>query len=550
MARKNTTTTRGVVGTVVFWLWFATVGPAAQSGQDEGGFRVHESSLRRHVEYLASPELEGREVGERGLRIAAEYIAGQLYRLGIGTWPPVDGSTGHFRLESYLQEFLLEEDSIEETRLQVEVDGDSGARQPEAVAGVDFGVTVPVDARVNSLPVVFVGFAIQDPSREHDDLAGVDLLSKVALMMNNAASVNVPGDRFLDPAVSRRHFGLQGELARLSALKSEGARAILVAEDPWPRTVGASGGERTADRFQQRRQLRRRGRHSPASRLAAFLSIPVMEVTSGVADSLLSGSGHSLSSLAEQIHSADGSVSTHLEGRRASISVTLNSLTIDAANVLGYIEGTDPELADEVVVLGAHYDHLGARGDLVWHGADDNASGVAATLEVARLLAASDVPLRRSVLFGFWSAEEYGLLGSAYFLEDFARTFPEGAAATGVKPVAAVNIDMVGRPGESGHDAPPDLVVGVDSETVATLEPVLVSTDDLALTVDRRGAARLRSDNRSFVAAGIPTVTLHHGQSHADYHRPTDTPEKIDYRYLSAVTRVAADIVEHFANLP
>ncbi len=201
---------------------------------------------------------------------------------------------------------------------------------------------------------------------------------------------------------------------------------------------------------------------------------------------------------------------------------------LEAPNVAALWPGRDPRLADEVVVLLAHFDHLGERDGVVHPGADDNASGTAVLLEVARGLAAGG-PLRRSVLLLWVSGEERGLLGS----RSWARDPP---LAPGLRPVAAINLDMVGR------NAPAHLSV-TPSPRHAAYNDVVRALESQAAREGFHGLQRgddgwLRSDHLALhLELGLPVAFLS-SDEHDDYHRPTDTAEHLDADKMARVARL------------
>jgi hypothetical protein len=230
---------------------------------------------------------------------------------------------------------------------------------------------------------------------------------------------------------------------------------------------------------------------------------------------------------------------------RARLEVTVRHERAETANVVAVLPGRDAALAGECVVLGAHYDHLGAGGDAslapeqegtVHPGADDNASGVAALLSVARAAAAAG-PARRTLLFAAFGAEELGVLGSAHLV----RNPPPGCPVERMQLM--VNLDMVGRP-RSGKV----YVDGADSarglrEVVRALAE---ARPRVPLTLAFGGDGYGPSDHTSFYAKGVPVVFLFTG-AHGDYHRPSDTAEKVDPAAVTAVARLASRIAREAA---
>ena len=205
-----------------------------------------------------------------------------------------------------------------------------------------------------------------------------------------------------------------------------------------------------------------------------------------------------------------------------------------AANVIGVLPGADPALAREAVVIGAHYDHLGREGASVYHGADDNASGTALVLGLARSFAAARPP--RTLVFILFAGEELGLLGSAHHVG-------QPSAVPVERMAAMLNFDMVGR--LAGRSL---LVGGVD--TGAGFRPLVEAAGrDAGLDLEVRGGGGGASDHSRFHAAGVPVLFFHSGQ-HPDYHQPSDTADRIDVAGMTRIADLGARIAARIAEGP
>lgn len=303
----------------------------------------------------------------------------------------------------------------------------------------------------------------------YDDYTGVDALGRIALALSGASAP--PGG----PRPSR--------LEQLIAARRAGARALLIVDDVLP-AVAAT---------------------------AAPVAILSGGITRGAASALLAGSGRSLDALAKPAPgtSRPRAVAT---GVQARLRVDLATEERRAANVIGVVPGVDPALSGEAVVIGAHYDHLGREGDAVYPGADDNASGTAVVLGLAQALAASRPP--RTLVFALFAGEELGLLGSDYQVR-------HPSAVPIARMVAMLNFDMVGR-----LDGRHLVVGGVDTGS-GFRGLVEAAAKEAGLDVDLRAPGTGASDHTRFHGAGVPVLFFHSG-SHADYHRPSDTADKID----------------------
>ncbi len=238
---------------------------------------------------------------------------------------------------------------------------------------------------------------------------------------------------------------------------------------------------------------------------------------------------------------------------RLDLTLEIDHRRLDGSNVLAYVRGADPALADELVVVSAHYDHLGMRGGTMFPGADDNASGSSTVLEIAEAFSeavrAGQGP-KRSVLMLWVSGEEKGLLGSQYYAEH--PVFPLETT------VADINIDMIGRYDEAHADSIAYIyVIGagrISSDLDAVTRGMNRFSDNFELDYtfdaeDDPNRFYFRSDHYNFAKNGIPSVFFFSGV-HDDYHRPGDTPDKLDYDKMDTVGRHAFMIAWNLANRP
>jgi len=312
-----------------------------------------------------------------------------------------------------------------------------------------------------------------------DDYAGVDVRGRIALALAGA-----PGAA-----------GRASRLEKLIAARRAGAQALLIVEDTLP-AVAATG--------------------APVALLSG-------SITRAGADALLAGAGQTLDGLARGV-----------TGARVDLEVELGREQLRAANVIGVLPGADPALAREAVVIGAHYDHLGREGASVYHGADDNASGTALVLGLARAFAGARPP--RTLVFILFAGEELGLLGSSHHVGN-PSVVPVDRMA------AMLNFDMVGR-----LDGRRVFVGGVD--TGAGFRPLVEAAGrDAGLDLELRGSGGGASDHSRFHAAGVPVLFFHSGQ-HADYHQPSDTADRIDAAGMARIADLGARVAARIAEGP
>jgi aminopeptidase YwaD len=330
----------------------------------------------------------------------------------------------------------------------------------------------------------FAGYGVIAPNAGYDDYAGIDVRGRIVVVLDGA------------PAFVGRHTS---RLDKLIAARQRGARAVLVVSSALP-SVAATG--------------------APFGLVSA-------SVTPVVADALLASSATSVVQRARLIADTRAPASTLLSVQ-ARVRAHLVPDDRRAANVVGILPGADPDLSHEAIVLGAHYDHVGVVGGAVHPGADDNASGTAVVLGLARAYAAAG-GAGRTLVFALFGAEELGLIGSAHYVKH--------APVALDRTILMVNFDMVGRMRDGNLH-----VGGVDS---GSRLPDIVADAARAASVkiSLRGSPYAPSDHTRFYAAGTPVLFFFTG-THADYHAPGDTADKIDAAGMAQAALVAAGVVE------
>ena len=522
--------------------------------------------LRTHVTYLASDKLEGRRTGTPAAMDAANYIAEEFLRLGLK--PATHGDdTAKSKTQvdaRFLQPFPyvsgIELGKGNELSFK-------GATEATATAlrlaedWVPLGMSL--NSRIEKAGLIFVGYGITAADLKYDDYEGSNASGNIAVVLSGTPDGDNPHGQFA------RYEDVRWKAI---AARNAGAKALIVIA--------------SEDNFQEDRLSRLRYDNS-----AGDAGLPVISISRQAAIKLLRlADGAALAQLEREAKSQPAgtrpqtgegvtTIGMKTYSARPGETVTLITNTIrreaGAANVIGILEGTDPTLKSEAIVIGAHYDHLGLGGagslatkeGEVHHGADDNASGVAGVLELARIFSAQ--PPRRSLVFMAFSGEEEGLLGSNYYvnhpLVPLANT------------VAMINMDMIGRmknktltiggigtaqewrslvesanlmqgmtvaaAASSQHGSPAGagvpIVVAANGQAVVTSDPAKQFT--LTLNSDGYGP----SDHSSFYAKQIPVLFFWTG-THEDYHKPSDTSDKINYeeeaRILGVVARIVRDV--------
>ena len=463
---------------------------------------IRPDDLGADAAWLADPARTGRGVGTPGNAAAADWIAARMKDLALAPGAPEGG---------YLQPF------------QAPVGAKLQGENSLTIAGralapaTDFLPFTFSDSGAAEGELVWAGHGISAPDLGHDDYAGLDVKGKVVLVAAHFPRESDPASPFRDP----QRFQLGEWRYKAMNARDHGAAGLLAVRDDW--------------------------NHPGADTLEAWrgqVSSPAGIVAARATLAALRQAGIDAAALAAPTD-ADGRPRSKPLGVRARLAAGVVQESARTANVVGLLAGSEP--AAGCVVLGAHYDHLGFGGETslapdrqeVHPGADDNASGVAALLAVARELAGGP-PRRRTVVFAAFSGEELGLLGSSAFV----KRPPAGCAPGTIQLM--VNLDMVGRP-EGGKL----YVQGAASAEGGRerAERLAATAPTIQLRLAFGGDGYGPSDHTSFYAVGVPVVFLFTG-AHGDYHRPTDTADKLDLRGLSEVTRLAGRLVRDAADAP
>ena len=493
------------------WLSWVLLAPLFSIAQSDSAWLMARSitpeSLKSSLSVIASPVMEGRETGTRGQRRAAAYIEKEFKKIGLQS----PGS-----LINYQQDFPYQSDTLVPRNLRI--------GKTRYAWGVDYLVAAspgPGKA-LNGVHLIFAGYGIAD--KNYDDYAGKDVKGRVVLIV---AGEPKSGTIFLTTGTTRP--SLWDIHKKLMAAASRGAAGVLIADpsaDHFSIAAARSGAQELPD-FS--------GREGAALEKTPLVLISrrVMETLTGkgLADSIL-GAARAQNPLTNYTFKRAIRIKLNYERRK-------NSTT--TSNIIGYIEGTDRK-ADYVLVT-AHYDHLGTRDGNIYYGADDDGSGVASLLSIARGFENARMAgfgPRRTVVFMTVSGEEEGLLGSAYYTDH--PVFPLDSTT------ADLNTDMIGRidPARKYGDSLNYVYVIGDDKLSTDLHPLVTGINKkyTHLELDpkfnsERDPLRIfyRSDHYNFARRGVPILFFFDGIN-KDYHQPTDTVDKINFELMNSRVRL------------
>ncbi len=490
----------------------ALVVPAG--AQQATKYRVDGARAKSYIQYLCTDQMLGRQSCTETFRQAAEWAAARFKEWGLQ--PAGENGT-------YLQSVPIERGVVFSTGVPALSVGPTAFSLDDR----DFNLlAISTAATSVNAPVVFAGYGISAPGKGLDEYAGLDVRGKVVLVLNGSpADAPEPRGRFGPtaeaPAAPAERFEAEStDTAKMRTAFQKGAVAILfynpdATTDTGMRMPGGGG----------------RGQQESWSPDRPFLAFTVTEP---VARFLLrsdpqespGGTSRRLGDLRLSVKRGEAVSYTTSSTVRLKGYDKIERFSADlgnniATNVIAKIPGTDRNLRSQYVIIGGHLDHLGVRNGYVYNGADDNASGSAVVMEIARVLSENKYRPRRTMIFCLWCGEELGLLGSQYYSDHPT----DGVTMDGV--VTYVNMDMVGlgdRIGAPGALNFPEIweVIKRDQEP------------DVISVVDARTGGPGGSDHSAFVVRGIEALGLmtSGGTGHPDYHQPEDDTEKIDPEIL------------------
>ena len=497
--------------------------PAADPAAAYAARYITPAALRRDLAVLASDEYEGRETGTKGQKMAAEYLSQQFAQDSLQA--PVTTNPAH----PYFQTFGLER-SAWQPGGTLTAGGKAYAWLQDFYA---FGRS-PFE-QATAVQPVFVGYGIEQG--DYSDYAGRDVRGQDLIMLLGEPH-NAAGKSVLSPDGSPTKWGVDFR-AKAALAAEKGARSVFfVTQEP------AGQFEKVTARLAPRvMQPTIAFADQPGGRAPAFFVSPALGLK------LLRTSAAAVQQYAAATAAARRPVASTFRPVRFSISAPQAGSTVLTENVLGFLPGTD--LKDEIVVVSAHYDHLGIIGGEVYNGADDDGSGTVGMLSIARAFsraARSGHAPRRSLLFLANTGEEKGLLGSEYYTDH--PVFP--LAST----VADLNIDMIGRT-DALHEGKPDYVYVIGSDKLSSeLHAALLAANQAHgnLDLDFRfndpadpNRFYYRSDHYNFARKGVPVAFFFNGV-HADYHQASDEIGKIEFDKLAARARLVFFLAWELAN--
>ncbi|MEM6263116.1 MAG: M28 family peptidase [Bacteroidota bacterium] len=498
----------------IFGMIFCFLIPVLVKGQDHPVTLYAESingaEMKAHLSFLADDLLEGRETGERGQHLAGQYIAAQFAKFGLDPGVPEP--------LSYHMPYYLINRKIESLNMVL------GRKTYEFRRNFFTFGAYGTPSELNG-DFVFAGYGLKGDG--YDNLSGLDLSGKIALIFSGG-----PGSDGTQPL----RVQVQEWFERAKNLKAAGATGAFVM---LPDTIY----DKLAPYARKRSVL------TASDQQGKF---PYFYLSEGMATDLLKYAKTTPEKLKSELSVSPKPTALSFRKLKFDYQADITQKDVEASNVLGYLEGTDKK--EELLVITAHYDHLGKKKNKVYNGADDDGSGTSALLELAEafsLAAKAGTRPRRSILFMAVSGEEKGLLGSAYYTDNPIYPLEN--------TVSNLNIDMIGRIDKEyeGTKDSVNYVYVIGSDKLSTeLHQLSEAANEQhsGLILDYRyndeddpNRYYYRSDHYNFAKNKIPVIFYFTGV-HKDYHRPTDTLEKLHYGKMQRITRLVFHTAWEIAN--
>lgn len=509
---------------------------SAQKKQD-GAAAITAKDIESHMSFLASPLLKGRDDGDPGLEIAQQYIVSQVKIMGL---KPANGT-------SYYQPYNIYKTVMDPEKTMIQIIDNNKDTVTINKPILQINPDIPADFDVSG-EIIFAGYGLKQNRYKYNDFENIQTEGKILLIMYGAPT-SEDGKRYIFEGQDWNSV-LYNLNAKVLAVMGSRSKAVIIVMNPksgfssFDQKYPGYAGDLSSSSSLSKEQIR--------NPLMAILPKIILADRS-VADEILSGSGHSLEELQKKIDTELKPVTFQVPGKQVRIKEASVQKEITLNNVAALIEGSDPVLKNEYLIFSGHADHKGFRGNLINAGADDNASGFAALLSIAKAFQSLDKKPLRSILFLWFSGEEIGLFGS--------KTYINNPLVPLEKTVADLNMDMIGRNKGVADTTSETPMTGPDKVFVITCNQSRELVD-IANEIDKTTVLDLdyslsgknnplqlfsRSDHYNFVQKDIPVLFFTSGL-HSDYHTPGDVLEKIDFNKIELVSRAMYQIGFSVAN--
>ena len=524
-----------------------------------------------YLKFISDDLLEGRETASDGYDLAALYAATMFELWGIKPAGDPTRSLMSFRgmpqrqqssstpNRSYFQNIALREFLGSESTAYIEWQNGRQKKTKTFESNQDYSYSAS-ETQSLTAPVVFVGYGIQEPSLKIDEYKNIDVKGKFLMMLSEAPGKDDPESPFNKGKLKEKYYPPRQRMRRgttspkLKLAQDLGAVAILMVENS-PK-ANPSIARRTLDGRKinderpifpgQRRRMSLVEREGIPTRAG---SLPTIRISRGMANYILGLVSKDIETLKGNIEKTLKSCSMQMQGVTFTLETKVETKLVNSMNVLGYLEGSDPELKDEAIVIGGHLDHLGRRGDYIFNGADDDGSGSVGVMEIAEAFTKNPDKPKRSIVFALWTGEEKGLLGSTYYVANpfISKTFVN------------INLDMISRTYDKerlammsrrwGADISKEVLKKIDEKKYVSFlydahtpeieKTIRANNNHVGLHMNIRASEEATggSDHAPFGRVKIPWGFFIAAMT-TDYHQPSDTVDKINPDLMEKIIRL------------
>lgn len=458
--------------------------------------------MRKHLSFLASDELNGRNTLSKDLKVAARYLVSRAEGLGL---TPVlkDGS--------YLQKVPMDLTELvkETSKLTIEMNGES------EIYRLNNGFTSSLVHEVElDGGAVFLGYGVSDTSMNWDDIGDLDVKGKFGFILE----ADLPEEHEVGKKNDFKHQFMRAYF--LQAIRQMHGLFVISEKSLYDGSKKINLAGKAAE--------------------IGIPDLPLFSIDMEIAEKLTGFSRSEIKEMEKMIEEGKQVPSKDLPGVNIKLELNIDERVESSQNVVAMLEGTDPDLKNEYILYGAHYDHDGVIGGEIYNGADDDGSGTVSLIEIAEAFVSN--PPRRSVIFAWHTAEEKGLFGSEYLSANLPVPYD--------KVSAVINMDMIGR-----NEDKPLLSIG-ESRLSTEMKKIgeRINNKYIGLDIDYSWGAPdhpenlyTRSDHYNYAKYGIP-IAFYTDGIHEDYHKPSDTVDKIAFDYMKKVSELAYLIGKEIAN--
>jgi len=525
---------------------------AQQTPVEKGLNAITKEAIQSQLEFLASDWTEGRETSTKGEFMAGDYIASMFKYIGLKpagdiSYPPMRYTPGQTTppaqpkpITSYFQTINFVETLESESSMELITKDGSIEDKFVFNQGSDFSFYGSASGREFTAPLVFIGYGLKIDELGIDDFKGLDLKGKIVVMVNGYPAA------FRDPnSEAYKKLNMQDREAfrklftsRQEMLNKCGAAAVITlpgyssaqpSNYPFRYNTPIYEGEKRLTNNMLRLSL-------PEDSLRT--SVINLNISPKIEKEILRGTGINTMDFMKNYVIGKKSAGKELKGKFIHFKSAAKTRVVAGRNVLGMIEGEDP---NQVIVIGAHYDHCGMYNGYIWNGSDDNASGTVGVMTIAKAIIASGVKPKKTIIFAAWTGEEKGLFGSTYFVDKYKKK--ENLALN-------LNFDMISRKPEKdsvGYKTGVDYTK--DYPVLKELIEKANTTYNLGLTVDFRPSPKPQAgtDFTPFADKNVPIFGFDAAFT-ADYHGPFDHAEKADLDLMSKIIKAGFATVFEIAN--